>query len=73
MVTAINRLAATGARSAELATHPGGPDDPERHRYRWDYQWEDEYAALRSDTVRTAVTELGFGLGTFSDLLEEPA
>jgi predicted glycoside hydrolase/deacetylase ChbG (UPF0249 family) len=73
MVTAIDRLAATGARTAELATHPGGPDDHERHRYRWEYQWEDEYAALRSDTVRTAVTELGFSLGTFSDLLEEPA
>ena len=58
--------------SAELATHPGGPDDPERDRYRWDYQWEDEYAALRSDTVRAAVDELGFGLGTFADLLEEP-
>jgi hypothetical protein len=73
MVTALTRLADTDARSAELATHPGGPGDPERHRYRWDYQWEDEYAALRSDTVRTAVAELGFELGTFADLLEEPA
>jgi chitin disaccharide deacetylase len=71
MVAALARLAATGARSAELATHPGGPDDPERFRYRWNYQWEDEYAALRSATVRTAVTELGFELGTFADLAEE--
>lgn len=71
MVAALSRLSATGARSAELATHPGGPDDPERFRYRWEYQWEDEYAALRSATVRTAVTELGFELGTFADLARE--
>lgn len=68
MVAALTRLAATGAPSAELATHPGGPDDPDRARYRWAYQWDDEHAALRSATVRTAVDELGFRLGTFADL-----
>jgi predicted glycoside hydrolase/deacetylase ChbG (UPF0249 family) len=68
MVAALSRLAATGAPSAELATHPGAPLDPERARYRWRYQWEDEYAALRSGTVRAAVDELGFRLGTFADL-----
>ena len=68
MVAALARLAATGAGSAELATHPGGSHDPDRHRYRWSYRWEDEYAALRSATVRTAVEELGFRLGTFADL-----
>ncbi len=71
MVGALSRLAATGARSAELATHPGGADDPARERYRWSYQWEDELAALRSATVRAAVDELGFELGTFADLVEE--
>jgi predicted glycoside hydrolase/deacetylase ChbG (UPF0249 family) len=73
MVAALTRLAASGARSAELATHPGGPDDAERARYRWSYRWEDEYDALRSATVRTAVAELGFELGTFADLAEERA
>jgi predicted glycoside hydrolase/deacetylase ChbG (UPF0249 family) len=68
MVGALDRLAATGARSAELATHPGSADDGARDRYRWSYRWEDEYAALRSATVRTAVDELGFRLGTFADL-----
>ncbi len=72
MVTALGRLAATGARTAELATHPGGPHDLARARYRWSYRWEDEYAALRSATVRTAVDELGFSLGTFADLAREP-
>ena len=71
MVGALSRLAATGARSAELATHPGGADDPARERYRWSYQWEDELAALRSTTVRAAVDELGFELGTFADLVED--
>lgn len=73
MVGALSRLAATGARSAELATHPGGADDPARERYRWSYQWEDELAALRSTTVRAAVDELGFELGTFADLVEDPS
>jgi hypothetical protein len=72
MVSALSRLAATGAGSAELATHPGGPDDPDRARYRWSYRWEDEYAALRSATVRAAVDELGFELGTFADLVGRP-
>ena len=68
MVQALFRLAGTGARSAELATHPGAPDDPERHRYRWSYQWEEELAALRAPAVRQAVDELGFRLGSFGDL-----
>ena len=68
MVTAISRLSATGAHTAELATHPGLPDDVDRARYRWNYRWDDEYAALVSATVRTAVDECGFTLGTFADL-----
>lgn len=68
MVTAIDRLAATGASSAELASHPGLPDDPDRDRYDWNYMWDTEYRALCSETVRTSIDELGFQLGRFSDL-----
>lgn len=68
MVAALGRLAGTKAPTAELATHPGRPDDAARARYRWSYQWDEEYAALRSATVRAAVEELGFRLGRFSDL-----
>ncbi len=68
MVEAVGRLAATGASSAELATHPGLPDDPERIRYRWNYKWDAEFNALCSETVRIAIDELGFRLGTFADL-----
>ena len=68
MVTAIGRLASTGAGSAELASHPGLPDDPARARYMWDYMWDEEHAALVSSTVRAAIDECGFRLGTFADL-----
>lgn len=66
MVAALARLA--GASSAELATHPGEGDDPALVRYRWDYRWGEELAALRSPAVRAAVDAHGFRLGTFGDL-----
>ena len=68
MIDALFRLASTGAASAELATHPGEADDADLVRYRWDYHWAEEHAALTSDAVRGAVDELGFRLGTFADL-----
>jgi predicted glycoside hydrolase/deacetylase ChbG (UPF0249 family) len=68
MVAALGRLARADAASAELATHPGEPDDRDRDRYRWGYEWDEELVALRSATVRSAVDELGFRLGTFADL-----
>ncbi len=67
-IRALHRLAATRADSAELVTHPGGPDDPDRARYAWGYRWDDELTALTSGTVRHAVKEYGFVLGTFADL-----
>ena len=36
--------------------------------YQRDYSWEKEYNALRSKTVRTAIEEAGFVLGSFTDL-----
>lgn len=68
MVEAVGRLASSGAASAELATHPGLPDDPARARYKWNYKWDAEFNALCSETVRIAINELGFRLGTFADL-----
>jgi len=70
MIQALFRLAAVGG-AAELATHPGEAGDDDLVRYPWDYQWGDEYAALRSPGVRAAVDELGFRLGTFGDLVAE--
>lgn len=68
MVGALASLAATRASSAELATHPGLREDPARDRYRWGYLWGDEHEALCSATVRAAIGELGFRLGTFRDV-----
>jgi predicted glycoside hydrolase/deacetylase ChbG (UPF0249 family) len=68
MIKALHRLAATRAPSAELATHPGEGNDPARDRYHWNYSWEAEFAALTSGTVRHAVKEYGFTLGSFRDL-----
>jgi chitin disaccharide deacetylase len=67
-IRALHRLAVTRAPSAELITHPGGPDDPDRARYAWGYRWDDELASLTSGTVRHAVKEYGFRLGSFADL-----
>jgi len=70
MVRAVGRLAASGAATAELASHPGLPDDPARDRYRWGYRWAAEYEALCSGSVRHAIDEFGFRLGTYADLPE---
>lgn len=70
MVTALERLSGAldsrGGGVAELASHPGEPGDVDLVRYRWDYAWADELAALCSATVRSAVDELGFERTTFA-------
>lgn len=68
MVQAIELLASSGAASAEIGSHPGLPDDPERDRYRWNYNWDLEFTALCSNTVRSSIEASGFRLGTFADL-----
>lgn len=68
LVGALTRLAGEEAGSAEVGTHPGEGDDPERERYRWNYRWEDELAALTSPEARRAVEAGGFVLGTYADL-----
>jgi len=62
------RLAAHHAPSVELTVHPGEDDDPDRHRYDWDYHWSNELDALISDAARAAVARHGFTLGTYEDL-----
>ena len=73
MIQALFRLASAGAPAAELATHPGEAGDADLVRYPWKYQWGDEHAALKSPTVRAALDELGFELGTFGDLAARAA
>jgi chitin disaccharide deacetylase len=65
---AIDRLASATGASAELATHPGEPDDPGLHRYDWGYVWDRELAALTDPDIRRRVEHAGFRLGTYADL-----
>jgi predicted glycoside hydrolase/deacetylase ChbG (UPF0249 family) len=65
---ALARLGASGAPVCELSAHPGEGDDPDRDRYKWDYRWEDELAALTAPTAREAVERHGFTLGSYADL-----
>lgn len=63
---AIATLAAGKSEIAELGCHPGEGADTERRRYRWNYQWEDELAAVQATAVRAAVGAAGFNLVNFS-------
>lgn len=69
---AIGRLGAAHAATAELATHPGIADDPDRSRYDWGYRWPEEYAAVCDPAARRAVEQAGFELGDFGDLVALP-
>lgn len=68
MRSAIDRLAADGAATAELGCHPGAAVDPDRQRYRWGYRWVDELDALTDPSIGRHVEEVGFRLGSFADL-----
>ena len=64
----LHRLAEHRAPTVELTVHPGEPEDPDRHRYRWGYRWPDELSALVGPTAHQAVADYGFTLGTYADL-----
>jgi predicted glycoside hydrolase/deacetylase ChbG (UPF0249 family) len=53
---------AHGEGSVEINTHPGAPDDDERHRYRWDYGWGGELEALCDPALRRQIDASGFAL-----------
>lgn len=72
LVAALDGFVDRGATSAELGTHPGEADDPDRSRYRWDYTWKDELEVLLAPESRRAVEERGFVLGPYSDLAPAP-
>jgi predicted glycoside hydrolase/deacetylase ChbG (UPF0249 family) len=65
---ALERLAASPAGTVELSAHPGGHEDPDRHRYRWGYRWGAELDALCAPAVQAAIEHCGFRLGTYADL-----
>jgi len=68
LVHALDGFVARRVPSAELGTHPGEPDDPDRHRYRWGYRWGEELALLTSAAARRAVEARGLVLGGYRAL-----
>lgn len=71
LARAIDRLARSSARTAEIIVHPGEAHDLDRERYAWGYRWGDELAALVDGEARAHLERTGFRLGTFADLAQE--
>lgn len=63
------RVAGRTGRAAELVVHPGGPDDPQRGRYRWGYRWVDEWRTLTDGTFAAGCAERGISLAAPSTLV----
>lgn len=55
----------------EVMCHPGFGDPATRERYRWDYWWEDEANALRSEQTRRLIDAHGVRLANFADAWEQ--
>ena len=70
---ALDGFLARGAVSAEIGTHPGEAEDPDRDRYRWGYHWGAELEVLTSSRARHAIDQRGFVLGTYHDLARRHA
>lgn len=51
----------------ELSAHPGDPRDVDR--YRWNYDWADEMAALSSPRIHARIADAGLVLGSYHDLV----
>jgi predicted glycoside hydrolase/deacetylase ChbG (UPF0249 family) len=58
----------SAARTVEINTHPGEPDDPDLDRFDWGYHWARELAMLVSPRTRSLIEAGGFRLGTFREL-----
>jgi predicted glycoside hydrolase/deacetylase ChbG (UPF0249 family) len=65
---AVDRLDLSGKGVAELSVHPGVADDPQRHRYRWGYEWSGELEALVSSRARAVIERSTFTLGTYASI-----
>ena len=64
----VRGLASRGRPTAELNAHPGEAGDAELARFGWGFRWSQELAALTDPRARALVSELGYTLGTFSEL-----
>jgi predicted glycoside hydrolase/deacetylase ChbG (UPF0249 family) len=53
----------------EIMCHPGFGNPLIESRYRWNYDWDDEAAALRSESVRRIIDDRKIRLASFADAL----
>ena len=67
---ALGTLAAAGAPTAEVNTHPGEAGDPELARFAWGYHWDAELQMLTAPATRALVARHGYRLGSFADLVD---
>jgi predicted glycoside hydrolase/deacetylase ChbG (UPF0249 family) len=51
----------------EIMCHPGISDPETTEHYAWGYSWDDELAALKSDSVRSFIEENDVRLASFAD------
>ena len=65
---ALRALAAAGAPSAEVNTHPGEAGEAALGRFDWGFRWADELAMLTAPATRELIGRLGYRLGSFADL-----
>jgi predicted glycoside hydrolase/deacetylase ChbG (UPF0249 family) len=65
---AIRAAAELDVPVVELGCHPGTADDPARRRYRWNYHWADELAALCDPATEALIRSNGFSLTDFGSL-----
>lgn len=54
----------------EIMCHPGISDPKTRAHYRWGYSWDDELAALQSDSIRGMIEGNDIRLASFADAWE---
>ncbi len=64
LIAVLDRL---GAGVNEIMCHPGFGDDAARARYKWNYMWDDEAAALQSESIRQTIADRGIRLASFAD------
>jgi predicted glycoside hydrolase/deacetylase ChbG (UPF0249 family) len=69
LTSSIERAAQTAQGPVEIGVHPGNPDDPDRGRYEWGFEWAGELEALCDPQVGLRIREAGWRLGSFRDLI----
>lgn len=53
---------------SEIMMHPGKENELLEHEYGWDYDWEGEFTAVASETVRSVLKKQDIGLTSFGEL-----